>query len=98
MIFFQLVWDCAAAAAVKLHSSFTGNPVVKLDYQVAPAFERKTRKGRLTHSSKGRSSQFMKNPSSKVSRRCENDRFCSNHDATSLPRTKMLRNFVAFPF
>jgi hypothetical protein len=34
-------------------------PVVNLDYQEAPAFERKTRNGRLTHSSKGRSSQFQ---------------------------------------
>jgi hypothetical protein len=46
MILFQVLWDRATASAVELCSNFPGNPVVSLDYQVAPAFERKTPEGK----------------------------------------------------
>jgi hypothetical protein len=46
MILFQVVSDHAATSAVGLRSSFIGNPLVNLYYQVAPAFERKTLRGK----------------------------------------------------
>ena len=41
MVLFPVVWDRAAAAAAELCSNFTGNPVVNLDYRVAPALKEK---------------------------------------------------------
>ena len=46
MILFQVLWDRATASAVELCFNFPGNPVVSLDYQVAPAFEMKTPEGK----------------------------------------------------
>jgi len=41
MVLFPVAWDRAAAAAAELCSNFTGNPIVNLDYRVAPALKEK---------------------------------------------------------